>query len=89
MAGTDGLFDNMFESEMELAINTLVEEEGCLEPELLAQVLAELALENSVKKEGISPYSEVASMEGYRRSGGKPDDITVVVAHILPPKDLL
>ena len=86
MAGTDGLFDNVFASEMEVIIKQII---GTDQPELLAQILAEQALENSLKTEGVSPYSQAASMEGYRRSGGKPDDITVVVAHILPPNHLL
>ena len=84
VAGTNGLFDNMYASEMEVAMK-VIGEAGCLEPQVLAQVLADLAFENSL--EGISPYSQAAFKEGYPipiKCGGKPDDITVIVAHIVP-----
>ena len=88
MVGTDGLFDNVFVSEMEVAIRVL-RDEGCLKPQLLAKLLAEQALENSLIKSGDSPYTIAASKEGKFRSGGKPDDITVIVARIVPPMDIL
>ncbi|KAJ9673490.1 hypothetical protein PVL29_023197 [Vitis rotundifolia] len=88
VVGTDGLFDNVFEREMEMVIRVL-REEGCLEPQLLAKLLAELALENSLIRSGDSPYTIAALMEGKFRSGGKPDDITVIVARIVPPMDIL
>ncbi|WKA09342.1 hypothetical protein VitviT2T_027000 [Vitis vinifera] len=81
VVGTDGLFDNVFVDEMEVVIRVL-REEGCMEPQLLAKVLAELAEENSLIKSGDSPYTIAALMEGKFRSGGKPDDITVIVARI-------
>ncbi|KAL6317204.1 hypothetical protein AAG906_029956 [Vitis piasezkii] len=88
VVGTDGLFDNVFVDEMEVVIRVL-REEGCMEPQLLAKVLAELAEENSLIKSGDSPYTLAALMEGKFRSGGKPDDITVIVARIVPPMDIL
>ena len=88
MVGTDGLFDNVFVREMEVAIRVL-RDEGCLKPQLLAKLLAEQALENSLIKSGDSPYTIAASKEGKFRSGGKPDDITVIVARIVPPMDIL
>jgi protein phosphatase PTC7 len=80
--GTDGLLDNMWAEQIEDEIK-----KGTLEgvnPEQLAWTIAELALYNSMDKYFISPFAKAAALEGEKHRGGKIDDITVVVGHILP-----
>lgn len=67
VAGIDGLFDNIFESEMEVVIKPVVEEEDCLEPKVLTLVLAKTVLKNSLETEGVSPFSQGAVMKGYHK----------------------
>ncbi|KAJ9673491.1 hypothetical protein PVL29_023198 [Vitis rotundifolia] len=89
VAGTDGLFDNVFASEIEDVIKVVCKKGSCLEPQVLARSFAKLARKNSRVKDGDSPYSRAAMIEGYLKNGGKPDDITVVVARIVPPMEIL
>lgn len=82
--GTDGLLDNMFGREMEQVLEEKTEEEeGDVDPEMLAGVIAELALYNSFDRFRDSPFSVAAKKAGFRHEGGKVDDITVVVAAIM------
>uniref|UniRef100_A0A2N9GI58 Protein phosphatase n=1 Tax=Fagus sylvatica TaxID=28930 RepID=A0A2N9GI58_FAGSY len=80
--GTDGLLDNMWPEEIEdeIKLGTL----ECVNPEQLAWNIAELALDNSMDKNFFSPFAKAAELAGKERMGGKIDDITVVVGHILP-----
>ena len=78
LAGTDGLWDNLFFEEI---LNVV--EELWKKPRLIAQNLANLALERSrsclptpFQKSAESTYGTGAW------AGGKPDDISVVAAHI-------
>jgi len=81
--GTDGLFDNLFEGSM---INILRDyaPNGILDnPQELAQVIANAAQRNSVDPTFDSPFAINARRAGLGDiGGGKPDDITVVVAQI-------
>jgi len=79
--GSDGLFDNLSEGE----IMRVVQEFHDLQksPMLLTHRLVELSFENSLDKQKGTPYSR-AAMEAFDMvySGGKPDDITVLVGYI-------
>ena len=81
--GTDGLLNNMFPAEIEDVIKKTTLEEG-VNPEKLALTIADLALYNSFDRFFYSPYARAARKAGKEHSGGKIDDITVIVAHILP-----
>ncbi|XP_002274456.5 probable protein phosphatase 2C 55 [Vitis vinifera] len=82
VVGTDGLFDNMFVSEMKEIIGN-VEKEG-LTPKELAWTLAELASYNSLDKDGDTPFAQAKRFAGCGQDkGGKVDDITVIVAYIV------
>lgn len=79
VVGSDGLFDNVGEED----IARLVTSEGktCSQ---LAVLLASKAFDLSQDKRGSSPYSRAASEAlNLAFSGGKSDDITVVVARVL------
>lgn len=56
-------------------------------PENLAWYIAENALYNSLDKYSETPFSAAAKEAGGRHQGGKPDDITVVVAFVQPYDD--
>uniref|UniRef100_M8BU41 Protein phosphatase n=1 Tax=Aegilops tauschii TaxID=37682 RepID=M8BU41_AEGTA len=80
--GTDGLFDNMFDAELEVVVRM-----GMalgFSPKNMADVVAGIAYEMSTSKTRDSPYSaDSRRLQGDHRRGGKPDDITVVVAFIV------
>eukprot|EP00258_Populus_trichocarpa_P051369 XP_024467388.1 probable protein phosphatase 2C 55 [Populus trichocarpa] len=79
VAGTDGLFDNLFGSEIE---EILQETEGrsCLQD--LAWTIATVASMNSTSEDYDSPFAVAAESAGIEHIGGKVDDIIVIVAVI-------
>ncbi|XP_059444404.1 probable protein phosphatase 2C 55 [Corylus avellana] len=82
--GTDGLLDNVYAAEIEdfLKQETL---EGSEDPWHLAYAIAvNLALYNSQDKFSYSPFARAAELANKKHVGGKIDDITVVVARIVP-----
>ncbi|KAF8391099.1 hypothetical protein HHK36_023399 [Tetracentron sinense] len=82
VAGTDGLFDNLAEYEIEQA---MIKGTGDgLNPMCMASTLAELALYNSYDKYCWTPFSRASRKAGFEHHGGKIDDITVVVSYIVP-----
>ncbi|KAI9165800.1 hypothetical protein LWI28_020758 [Acer negundo] len=79
VAGTDGLLDNMFPSEIEQIITKAQDQT----PAHLALTIADYALYNSLDRFSESPFSRAAYFAGKKHVGGKIDDITVVVAKII------
>ncbi|KAL3612317.1 hypothetical protein D5086_003337 [Populus alba] len=79
VAGSDGVFDNLFGSEIE---EILQESEGRPWPQDLAWTIATVASMNSTSEEYDSPFAIAAESEGIEHVGGKIDDITVIVAVI-------
>ncbi|KAH6809203.1 hypothetical protein C2S51_026986 [Perilla frutescens var. frutescens] len=82
VVGTDGLFDNVFPEDVEATVNRCLKDGTPLA--MVARELAKTALHNSLKRDTVSPYEVAAYEAGVAHSGGKPDDITVVVAYVLP-----
>ncbi|XP_059284947.1 probable protein phosphatase 2C 80 [Lycium ferocissimum] len=86
VVGSDGLFDNVHDFELEKLVRKgLVDlrELGTFS-KMLAQKIAEYALRSSQSKKNYTPFARECSKVGKHHVGGKPDDITVIVAHILP-----
>ncbi|KDD74012.1 hypothetical protein H632_c1652p0, partial [Helicosporidium sp. ATCC 50920] len=54
------------------------------EPRRAAQALAEFARTRAADPGHLSPFAYAAQQMGYRYFGGKMDDITVVVAYVVP-----
>jgi protein phosphatase PTC7 len=77
--GSDGLLDNLSEVETLEAV-TQMQQKG-MRPGPMAQALAKRAFDHSLDKHRVTPYSRAAT-EAFDMvySGGKPDDITVLVA---------
>ncbi|KAJ8463392.1 hypothetical protein ONZ45_g17599 [Pleurotus djamor] len=82
IAYTDGLADNVFPSEM-ATICSLVARAGGSE-DTLVQAMADRIVDYSRQcmknKTRISPFEKEAARQGMFFRGGKPDDVTVVVA---------
>lgn len=81
---TDGLFDNLFSYEIEDIINKCRENEKEKVEEVMAKALATAAREESLFRWGSNstPFSVAAAKEERCHSGGKYDDVTVIVARI-------
>ncbi|KAK6773785.1 hypothetical protein RDI58_029023 [Solanum bulbocastanum] len=77
MVGTDGMLDNIFESEIEEIVERAIDQK--LKAEELASQIGNIALYNSFDRFADTPYAKAS--EG-RHKGGKIDDITVIVAYI-------
>ena len=79
IAGTDGLFDNLYNNEVTAVVVHAVR--AGLEPQVTAQKIAALARQRALDKNRQTPFSTAAQEAGFRYYGGKLDDITVVVSY--------
>ena len=79
--GSDGLFDNV--SDETILSEVLALTKAGKRSSIIAQRLCAVAFNNSVDKDALTPYC-VAATEAFDMvySGGKKDDITVLVAHV-------
>lgn len=84
VAGTDGLFDNLYDSELTTVVVQAVR--GGLTPQVTAQKIAALARSRAQDKNRQTPFSTAAQDAGFRFYGGKMDDITVIVSYITSSK---
>ncbi|XP_009764148.1 putative protein phosphatase 2C 55 [Nicotiana tabacum] len=80
IAGTDGLFDNLYDTDITGVVVHAVE--SGLEPETTAQKIAALAQQRAMDPTKPSPFSDAAKEAGFEYHGGKLDDITVVVSYV-------
>ncbi len=84
ICATDGLFDNLFEEQMEKGATTLAA--TCSEEEftaLLAKWLAFQARIVGANRTCDSPFGKNASLKGYYFRGGKLDDVTVIACKVV------
>uniref|UniRef100_A0A1A9WPP8 Protein phosphatase n=1 Tax=Glossina brevipalpis TaxID=37001 RepID=A0A1A9WPP8_9MUSC len=82
LVATDGVFDNVPE---ELLLDVLKEVEGVTDPfklQMIANTLATMARALSCNGEFLSPFAINARRNNIYAMGGKPDDITVVLATV-------
>ena len=80
VAGTDGLFDNLYATEMAAIV---LQSTICgLSPDITAQKIAYMAREHAKDRHRQTPFSAAAQDAGFHFSGGKMDDITVVVSYV-------
>jgi len=73
---SDGVFDNLYDS----SISHIASKYSQRQAQEIAKYIAEEAQEISENEGALSPFSENAKHLGYNFGGGKPDDITVLVA---------
>lgn len=83
VAGTDGVFDNMYEKDIgQIIENTTKKEKNekvCVY--VMARCIVETAREKSENKNWVSPFARKAMKEGQKHRGGKRDD-TLAIVHI-------
>ncbi|XP_075495539.1 putative protein phosphatase 2C 55 [Primulina tabacum] len=85
IAGTDGLFDNLYNSDVTAVVVHAVR--AGLGPQVAAQKIAALARQRAEDKNRQTPFSTAAQDAGFRYYGGKLDDITVIVSYITSDDD--
>ncbi|XP_047312166.1 probable protein phosphatase 2C 80 [Impatiens glandulifera] len=80
VAGSDGLFDNLYNEEITEVIVDAVK--AGLDPQGMAQKIAALARKRALDRNRQSPFSVAAQEAGFRYYGGKLDDTTVLVSYV-------
>ncbi|CAF1074708.1 unnamed protein product [Brachionus calyciflorus] len=82
LVATDGLWDNLTESHLLVELSKI--KKNCLIEELekAANNLARKAIEMALDPDYISPFAKAAKKHGINIKGGKPDDITVLLARV-------
>ncbi|XVF63906.1 hypothetical protein PTKIN_Ptkin09bG0124100 [Pterospermum kingtungense] len=86
IAGTDGLFDNLYNNEITAVVVHAVR--AGLGPQVTAQKIAALARQRAQDRNRQTPFSTAAQDAGFRYYGGKLDDITVVVSYITSSEEV-
>ncbi|KAF4377787.1 hypothetical protein CsatB_018344 [Cannabis sativa] len=86
--GSDGLLDNLFNWEIQDIIKTELklddhDDKYNNKYKDLAFAIAEAAYYRSLDKYGVSPYAIASAKAGKKHKGGKIDDISVLVGHIV------
>jgi protein phosphatase PTC7 len=83
VAGSDGLWDNLYNNQIIYEITKATSENGLInDPHALAHSITQLARSYSLNKNYKSPFQTHAQSHGRENTGGKEDDITVIVAQI-------
>jgi len=78
--GTDGLFDNVDQETILQTLSEFVEEDRLVDVDNAAQAVGNKASELSHDKDFMSPFAKKARRARYAYHGGKPDDITLILA---------
>jgi protein phosphatase PTC7 len=82
--GSDGLWDNLFDVKVIDLIRPFIRDTDVLaDPELIAEVIATEAERFSNQSNYLSPFAKGAREAYYDYIGGKPDDITIIVAQVM------
>ncbi|XP_057778316.1 probable protein phosphatase 2C 55 [Salvia miltiorrhiza] len=82
IAATDGFFDNVFPEEAEGMVGRCLSHG--MTSAMVARELATAAHSRSRQSDAVVPFGVAAREAGMEYSGGKADDITVVVAYVMP-----
>ena len=84
VVGSDGLWDNLFKSQIVKFITQFLRGSNMelRDPALVAEQLALKAERLSYVESYNSPFAKSARDSNYSYIGGKPDDITVIVAQV-------
>lgn len=81
--GSDGLWDNLYDVKVIDLIRPFIRDTDELaDPELVAEMIATEAEKLSYNQTYLSPFAKGAREYYYDYKGGKPDDITVIVAQV-------
>jgi protein phosphatase PTC7 len=81
---TDGVWDNLFMPAIEMVVNEWWSDRAnVMNATSLAQTLASVAYETSMDEDVVTPYAFDSLAAGTSCSGGKVDDVTVVVGVVV------
>ncbi|CAH9094735.1 unnamed protein product [Cuscuta epithymum] len=80
VAGTDGLFDNLYKDEIARVVHDAVK--SGLDPDTTAQKITGLARQRALDSKRQTPFADAAQKGGFHYYGGKLDDLTVIVSFI-------
>ncbi|KAG8384043.1 hypothetical protein BUALT_Bualt04G0077000 [Buddleja alternifolia] len=80
VAGSDGLFDNLYNKEVAAIVGDAVKDG--LGPDATAQKIAAFARVRALDRKHRTPFSTAAQEAGFTYYGGKLDDLTVVVSYV-------
>ena len=83
VAGTDGLFDNLFDEEIAaLVVKSQKENRHRRTAKRIARALANAAVASGSDRTRSTPFAADCARAGIQHSGGKVDDVTVVVMKV-------
>ncbi|GFN92815.1 phosphatase ptc7-like protein [Plakobranchus ocellatus] len=88
MLATDGLFDNLSEDMIVRSLVALHDQRDEERIQHAARNMADYAYQLSLDPDYMSPFALSACDIGINLSGGKPDDITCIVARVTPQSDI-
>jgi protein phosphatase PTC7 len=81
VVASDGLWDNLFNVKIIDLIRPFIRDrDDILDPSLVAEIIAKEAERYSNSQNYLSPFGKCARENFYDYVGGKPDDITVIIA---------
>jgi protein phosphatase PTC7 len=80
--GTDGLWDNCWPEEVQSVVKFCLDKDSATSAGKLAQVISHYAQHRAGDPEFASPFAYSAYESGIGISGGKMDDITVVISRV-------
>ncbi|KAJ4831680.1 hypothetical protein Tsubulata_051591 [Turnera subulata] len=81
VAGTDGVFDNLFETQIEELVWGGIQQG--LDPEEIAWSVAQQAYFVSMDRQALTPFMNASRNAQRNHSGGKQDDITVIISCVI------
>ena len=84
---TDGVLDNLFNEDI-IGCLTKAADAASFDTEQASTCIAKTAEMMSFRKEYDSPFAKNAREAGRNHPGGKPDDITVIVAEVVNRKEI-
>lgn len=85
VAGTDGLFDNVFVEEVAALVRHARTRGLCADD--AAKRLAKYAFRKALDRGHMSPFAYGAQADGQKYVGGKMDDITVIISYVSGPAE--
>jgi protein phosphatase PTC7 len=82
VVASDGLWDNMFDEDIVKLINSVKTAAGMPLEKLVDRIINQ-TFNNSRNNNYMSPFAKGAKDNGMQYIGGKPDDITIIVAEVI------
>ena len=82
VVASDGMLDNLYDKDVKKCIKPQMKGTYLQDPQQVAECLAKKAEVLGLNEEYYSPFAKHAADWGLEFTGGKADDVTVIVAQI-------